>query len=192
MKVVVFYQSGKLDVFTSSDFACNEPWVKQGINVMTEFCLRLDLLEAEGLVVDVFWYDSSDSSEGVESVDADTSAVIKHAMRRTGRRIRLVSLDELAEIAQITIDDELAVWRQGEYLINGIKFKNQEILCFSNDNITGINRRASAVFEYLKNANPKLEPDKISAMMGYPLKAIEELQEAETANIESNDNSGEE
>ena len=183
MEIMVYYQSGKLDIFSTTDFIANEPWARDGTNLMTEFSPRLDMLEEEGFVLDVFWYDGSESKDSIEVKDKDMGASIRHAVRRVGRRILLVSKSELEEIAQITIGGELVVWRQGGFLINGTKFRNQEILCFSNDNVTSINRRASAVFDYLKNANPGVSEEALAARMGYPLEAIMQIRDAETANV---------
>ena len=99
----------------------------------------------------------------------------------------MVSKSELEQIAQITVNGELVAWRQGGFLINGTKFRNQEILCFSNDNVTGINRRASAVFDYLKKANPGVSEEALAARMGYPLEAIMQIREAEAANVADSD-----
>lgn len=60
-------------------------------------------------------------------------------------------------------------------------FKNQELFCFSNDSVTSMNRRASSVFEYLKNANPGISEETLSAMMGYPLGAMQQSKGAEAA-----------
>ena len=116
----------------------------------------------EGFALDVFWYDGADCKDSIEVVDEDSNTRISHAVRRVGKRILLVSKSELEQIAQITVNGELVAWRQGGFLINGTKFRNQEILCFSNDNVTGINRRASAVFDYLKKANPGVYEDNSS------------------------------
>lgn len=187
MQIIVYYQNGKLDVFSTDNFTANEPWAKQGLNLATELTVRLDLLDDEGLIIDLYWYDGSEAGNAVETPDDDTRTVIRHALRRQGRRIRLVSQEELEHIAQITIDGELAVWRQGGYLINGVMFKNQELLCFSNDSVTSMNRRASSVFEYLKNANPGISEETLSAMMGYPLGAMRQIKDAEAANSEEDD-----
>lgn len=187
MDILVYYQSGKLDVFSTTDFIANEPWARTGRNLMTEFSPRLDMLEEEGFALDVFWYDGADCKDSIEVVDEDSNTRISHAVRRVGKRILLVSKSELEQIAQITVNGELVAWMQGGFLINGTKFRNQEILCFSNDNVTGINRRASAVFDYLKKANPGVSEEALAARMGYPLEAIMQIREAEAANVADSD-----
>ena len=192
MKVVVYYQSGKIDVFDSTNFTLAEPFSRIGKNLMTEFTLRLDLLNEgyeEGLFVDVFWYDLARTNTPIS--DDDTGAEIPLCNRQVGCRICLVSKNELQNIAKISLDGEMLVWRQGtgdnSELINGIKFSNQEILCFSNTTTTSINRRASSVFAYLQNAHPDKSSDEVAQMMGYSLKAIEAVQAYEAANLEDDD-----
>ena len=63
----------------------------------------------------------------------------------------------------------------------GVMFKNQELFCFSNDSVTSMNRRASSVFEYLKNANPGISEETLSTMMGYPLGAMQQSKGTEAA-----------
>lgn len=36
MQIIVYYQNGKLDVFSTDNFTANEPWAKQGLNLATE------------------------------------------------------------------------------------------------------------------------------------------------------------
>jgi hypothetical protein len=43
--------------------------------------------------------------------------------------------------------------------------ESRELLCFSNDSVASMNRRASSVFEHLKNANPGISEETLSAMM---------------------------
>lgn len=188
MKVIVYYQSGLIDVFDSTNFTNSEPYSKDGCSVMTEFALRLDLLEKEGLVVDVFTYDR-DTDPNDPKVRIGTT-MVPYALRRNGNRLRLVSLVELKDIAKITLDGELVVWRQGTELINAVKFSNQELLCFSNVTTTSINQKASSIFRYLKNANPDMEEGVVANMMGYTLDAIRAIQIDEAAQNESDDEDG--
>lgn len=189
MKLVVYYQNGLIDTFDSANFADAMPFQQEGVNLMTEFALRFDLLGSEGLVVDVFWYAKDPARGGTpfSTVDDRTGANLAHADFRQGRRIDIVAQDEIKDIAKITLDGELLAWRQGTELINGVKFFSQEVLCFSDDTVTGINRRASAVFDYLKNAYPDMTEDEIADLMGYTKDAIDEVKAQELANIEQDD-----
>lgn len=184
MQITVSYQTGKVDIFSTVDFTAADPWARKGTNLLTEYSPRLDLLEEEGLVIDTFWYDGSDAPEAIEVDDDDTKLSIKHAVRRLGRRFLLVSKAELDQIAQIKVDGELVAWRQGGFLINGTKFKTQSQICLSNDTATSLNRQASTLFAYLQNANPGLSDETIAYQMGFPLEVIQQIREAEEANLD--------
>ena len=97
----------------------------------------------------------------------------------------LVSPNELSEIAKITCDGELLVWRQGGELINGVKFSGQEILCYSDSATTSINARSLAVFDYLKRAHEGdgKTDEEIAAMLGYTMAALSTIRKAEAANV---------
>lgn len=62
MKLITYYQTGKIDVFDTATFTATDPFKRDGMNLITEFAIRFDLLEDknsnEGLVVDVYWYDA--------------------------------------------------------------------------------------------------------------------------------------
>jgi len=201
MKITVYYQSGKIDEFDTQNFCAPEPFKAEGMNITTEFQLRLDLLQTEGLLLEIFWYDAHISSDSVSTSNDEVGAKIPHALRTRGRRVRLVSLRELSDIAKIACNGELLVWRQGSELINGIKFFGQEILCFSNAATTSINGKAVAIFEYLQKSHPGLPDENIAEMMGYSKAAIDEIMADETANSlfeedsfemdETSDNAGE-
>lgn len=186
MNIVVYYQSGRIDEFDTSNFCNLEPFKREGQNMTTEFRVRLDLLEPEGLLLEINWYDANPFSQAITSKadGSEESMDILHAVRRSGRRIRLVSQGELADIAKIICNGELMVWRQGSELINAVKFSGQEILCFSNATTTSINARAVAIFEYLQNANPGLSDEVIAQMMGYSKPAIDMILADEAANHE--------
>lgn len=62
---------------------------------------------------------------------------------------------------------------RGDELINGERFFAMEQLCYSDATVQSINRRAIAVFDYLKHAHPTYSDDEIARIMGYTESAIE-------------------
>lgn len=182
MLIKVFYRSGRLDAFDTVSFCTAEPYRSRGDNLLTEFQLLTDseTLAAEGIMLEVFWYDPRIQEDTTRSGRYS----LPHASRQAGNRIRLASKGELEDVVLVTVDGELLLWRQGEHLINGVMFKNQEILCYSNDAIASINRRALALYEYIRNANPGLSEDKAAALLGYTKKAIDDISFAESANTD--------
>lgn len=182
MLIKVFYRSGRLDAFDTVSFCTAEPYRRHGDNLLTEFQLLTDgdTLAAEGLMLEVFWYDPRIKEDTTRSGRHN----LPHASRQAGNRIRLASKNELSDVVLVTVDGELLLWRQGEHLINGVMFKNQEILCYSNDAIASINRRALALYEYIRNANPSLNEDEAAALLGYTKDAIDDISFAEGANAD--------
>lgn len=180
MKVNVYYQNGRLDMFDTQVYCASEPFKRDGVNIVSEFVLLFDdqTLADEGLMLETYWYDAT-IREGMP-VSGENS--IPHAVRQAGRRIRLASKGELSDIAKITCDGELVVWRQGDDLINGNKFFVQEVLCFSDAVTTSINRRALAIYDYLKRANPDKEENEVAQMLGYTKSALDKITFEEDAN----------
>ena len=173
MKINVYFQSGRIDVFDTSTFCCVEPFRKDGTDILTNFSLRLDSLAEDGLVLEAYWYAAPRERDGRS---------LPVASMMPGFRLLLVSPEELQEIAKITCDGELLVWRQGEDLINGTRFAAQETLCFSDSATVSINARSLAVFNYLKRAHPECTDEEVARMLGYSTRALDAVRRAELAN----------
>ena len=113
MKLITYYQTGKIDVFDTATFTATDPFKRDGMNLITEFAIRFDLLEDknpnEGLVVDVYWYDAKihDKDNAVTSLDEKKNATLNNALLKASTRIRLISKRELEDVAKITLDGEL-------------------------------------------------------------------------------------
>lgn len=45
MKLITYYQTGKIDVFDTATFTATDPFKRDGMNLITEFAIRFDLLE---------------------------------------------------------------------------------------------------------------------------------------------------
>ena len=108
MKLTTYYQTGKIDVFDTATFTATDPFKRDGMNLITEFAIRFDLLEDknsnEGLVVDVYWYDAKihDKDNAVTSLDEKKNATLNNALLKASTRIRLISKRELEDVAKIT------------------------------------------------------------------------------------------
>ena len=176
MHIIVYYESGVIDRFDTQNFCAAEPFRRGGTSILAEFRLRLDPLATDGLMLEGYWYELPPSDEG---------RGLSPAPRHPSFKLLLVSPEELSEIAKITCDGELLVWRQGGELINGVKFSGQEILCYSDSATTSINARSLAVFDYLKRAHESegKTDEEIAAMLGYTVPALEAIRKAEAANV---------
>lgn len=92
--------------------------------------------------------------------------------------------DELDDVVWLKKDGEKLLWREGDELINGERFFAMEQLCYSDATVQSINRRAIAVFDYLKHAHPTYPDDEIARIMGYTESAIERIRDAEISQDE--------
>ena len=75
-------------------------------------------------------------------------------------------------------------WKQGDEWINAVKFRLQEILCFSSASTDSTNRKATVLFEYLRKAHPTYTEAEVAALMGFSLEAYRAIQEWETDNMD--------
>lgn len=91
----------------------------------------------------------------------------------------LVAPEELSEVVWLKKDGEKILWREGDDLINGERFFAMEQLCYSDAVTKSVNKRAVAVFDYLSNAHPDWDDERVAATMGYTAPAIERIREAE-------------
>lgn len=183
MRIVVYYQNGVPDEFNTETFTTPEPFKEKttGNNVATEFKLRTDLLATEGLRLDVYWYSTIVDSATRKVFLPEAQREIPVAGRELGRVLYLVSKAELRHVSKIVVDGETVIWRQGGDLINGIAFRQQEALCFSDGGAAGINAKAAEMFEYLKAANPTMPDAEICRMFGFTHSAYQRIIEDEGA-----------
>lgn len=194
MRIAIYYQTGKIVEFNTETFCSADPFSGNGgSNITTEFALRLDLLESEGLMLHIYWHNTIVDEQTARSVDPTVSErEVPHAGREPGRFVRLVSEEELEDIAKIEVDGEMVVWRQGADLINAIKFYNQELLCYSDAQTASVNERVIGIYEYLKRAHPLSTDEEIAHMFGYPISAVRRIQEEELAQMEPDEEDEEE
>ena len=151
MKVEVLFKSHRYEEFDSSTQTCPEPYRGKGLNVLTDWNLYLGSLEENGIILVQHWYDGDPaSSQGKATLEG---VEVPASVRKVGCAMLLVSPDELDEIVWLKKDGEKLLWREGEDLINGERFFAQEQLCYSDETTKSINRRAVAVYDYLKNAH---------------------------------------
>ena len=199
MLIVIEYKDGRIKEFDPSAFtsmkALSDAPRRQPQNVMTEFDLRLDLLEKEGLRLDIFWYDTSLDIGTVDLdglVDENGRPVqAKRAARKVATSILLINKLALKRVSRIIVQragsQVTAAWRQGEgdWLILGAKFDAQRVQTYTDPSTSSANAQAVNVFKYLKRANQNMTDEEISTLMGYPLDAIRYIQESESAQLEA-------
>ena len=179
MNVYVFYDNGRVDEFDVDHFTLSEPF--DGRNMLTNFEVRFDDLETNSLWLQAHFYDIR--PEYREGIEVDTTPV---ARRMRGWRFLLVDKSEMEHVAKIVVNGELVAWRQGEDLINAVRFHAQELLCYSDDTTSSINRKAIILHDYISNANPDIagNEDEICRTFGFTRQAYERVVMAESVQPE--------
>lgn len=179
MNIDVFYDNGRVDEFDVDHFTLPEPF--DGRNMLTNFEVRFDDLETNSLWLQAHFYDiRPEYREGAKQSDTPV------ARRMRGWRFLLVDEKEMEHVAKIIVNGELVAWRQGDDLINGVKFHAQELLCYSDDTTSSINRKAIALHDYIANANPDIagDEDEICRTFGFTKRAYEHVVLAESVQPE--------
>ena len=155
MKVEVLYRSHRYEEFDTS-LTCPEPHRKEGVSILTDWNLYLGDLKGQGVILVQHWYDGTPPQQGENrgSFRFDDGTMVTAAVRRPGSAMLLVAPDELDGIVWLKKDGEKILWREGDDLINGERFFAMEQLCYSDAATVSINKRALAVFDYLKHVHP--------------------------------------
>lgn len=177
MVIEVLYKSFRYEKFDSNTQTNSEPFRSRGTSVLTDWNLYLGALEENGIILAEHFYDVATAGGQVTLEGVQVPA----ATRQVGCAMLLVSPDELDEVVWLKKDGEKLLWREGDDLINGERFFALEQLCYSDATVQSVNRRAIAVFDYLKHAHPALSDDEVARMMGYTESAIERIKDAETS-----------
>lgn len=182
MVIEVLYKSFRYEKFDSSAQTNSEPFRAKGTNILTDWNLYLGALEENGIILAEHWYDGNPQHAGGQVTLEGTK--VPAATRQVGSAMLLVSPDELDDVVWLKKDGEKLLWREGDELINGERFFAMEQLCYSDATVQSINRRAIAVFDYLKHAYPTHSDDEIARIMGYTESAIERIRDAEISQDE--------
>lgn len=177
VKIEVLYKSQRFEAFDTGTQVCSEPWKPEGACVLTDWNLYLGDLDETGVLLVQHWYDGSrKASTGSVTLEGTQ---VPAATRRVGCAMLLVDPQEVDQLVWLKLDGEKILWREGDDLINGERFFAMQQLCYSDDDVRSVNRRAIAVFDYLATANPELSDEEVAGMMGYTASAIERIRGAE-------------
>lgn len=185
MRVEVLYKSHRYEEFDTS-LTCPEPHRKVGVSILTDWNLYLGDLKRQGVILVQHWYDCSPPHQGENRgiFRFDDGTAVTAAVRRPGTAMLLVAPDELNDIVWLKKDGEKILWREGDDLINGERFFAMEQLCYSDAATVSINKRALAVFDYLRHVHPDSSDEAVASSMGYTVSAIQRIQDAELAQDE--------
>jgi hypothetical protein len=112
MRIAVHYANGMINEFDTTNFTDATPFEKEGRNILTEYQLRLDLIYDEGLLLDILWYDANLTASSKTDLINAGKVDLHYATRKAGRRLALVSKDELALVERIIKDGTSVIWQQ--------------------------------------------------------------------------------
>lgn len=188
MVISVDFKDGRIrefDLSTYTNGSAMTAYERSAVNVMTEFDLRLDRLEEDGLRLDFFWFDATKEAgervlDGVED-GAGGAVSVRMAARRPAYSITLLEPFELEDVSRILVyranQVVQAAWRQGSgnWMVKGTLFDAVRVLSYSDSNFTGLNRQAIEVFSYLSAIYPEMDRRDVASLMGYELDAVDEL-----------------
>lgn len=192
MRITVYYQDGKVTEFNTETFTYTHPFGRK--NVLTEFTLRLDRLALDGLMLDMYINDIDylecelDTKEITDLSGRSWKMMV--AGRKMGCSVYLIAAEEMGNIAKIMVDGNIVAWRQGEHIINAVKYFNQEFICYSHEGAASVNRRVTEMFAYLQAAYPQKSDQEICQMFGYSYEAYLDATKAELAQLTAQLSSG--
>lgn len=191
MEISVDFADGRIREFNTGSFTASDPFSGADPSdvtrscFVTEFDLRLDLIDTEGIRLDIY-YDTLSLEPGAGATLGDdpgraegVSAQI--AERRAHGSVYLVSREELLHASYIMVrrcGQVVAVaWRQGtgNWLINGQKFSRVAREIYSDAQVTSLNAQLVGMVGALRAMRPETPEAELVEMTGYPYDAWQEI-----------------
>lgn len=172
MRVEIDYSDGRLGLFDTANLVAGQPF--GGSCIAAELVLRLDMVEREGICLDVHHYDISEEGGGVDVPFAD---------RVMGRRVCLAEPGELEGIESVSVDGRVVAWKQAGCFVDGARFERAQRLWYSESPSACDNYKACRIYDYLEASRPDLrdDPEAICSLFGYPVEAFMDARRAESA-----------
>lgn len=199
MEISVDFEDGRIREFNTNTFTSADPFRKRNPKdpseetILTELDLRLDLLETDGLRLDIY---TNSISRGqpvelnvVESLGHEgEGSTAQVAARHIYSVVYLISPAELADATNILVQrcgvTTAVAWRQGSggWLINGMRFARLAREVYTDAQVVSTNTQLMRMMRYLKNANPDVSPLDLVGLTGFPYEAYAEALAQEEMN----------
>ena len=198
MEISVDFEDGRIREYNTASFVTED--ALRGTNprdprapcVLTEFDLRLDLLEEEGLRLDLYTntFDSRrgqrrdvDLQEGLRDEDGEERGRVysEAATRHVAGSMDLITRRELESATYILVrrcgSIVAAAWRQGSqgWLVNGQRFARCAREIYTDNQIASNNAKLVQMMSYLMRANPSASEREVVRMTGVPYDAYQEV-----------------
>ena len=198
MEISVDFADGRIREFNTSTYTASDPFRMRNPKdpseeaLLTEFDLRLDLLEQEGLRLDIYIDAISrgrpselDVIEELGHSDEKSQAQV--AARHLYASIYLISKAELESATYVLVrrcGQAVAVaWRQGSggWLVDGQDFAKLAREVYTDSQVVSTNSQVIKMVRYLSKSSPDTPKEDIVALTGFPLEAYLEAELQETA-----------
>lgn len=199
MEISVDFEDGRIREFSTSTFTASDPF--RGRNprdpseetILTELDLRLDLLETDGLRLDIY----TDTISRGQPEELDVIEELGHdgergtaqvSARHIYSTVYLISPSELASATNILVQrcgvTTAVAWRQGSgaWLINGMRFARLAREVYTDAQVVSTNTQVMRMMRYLKNAYPDESPMDLVELTGFPYEAYAEASAQEGMN----------
>lgn len=180
MRVEVAYEDGLIEVFrtegesalTSASLLGREGRAAGSSVPAALLRVRLDLLESEGLRVDLWWYGPG-GGPGAPTTPMGSFGV-EEAPELTledGRVWRLVPPSEIGRVISVEVDGTRVAERQAGHLVDLVRLESQTRFWLGDTAGSSVVDRVNALHERIRQAHPDWDDGRVAAEYGYPVEA---------------------
>ena len=188
MEIAVEFADGRIREFNTSAYTASDPFTRRNPDdpseeaIVTELDLRLDLLETEGLRLDIY---TNTISRGqpeelniVEALGHDgEKSTAQVATRHIYATVFLMSRAELANATNILVhrcgETTAVAWRQGSgsWLINGMRFASVARETYADSRVASNNAQLMNMMRRLGSVDGEVSPEELAEIVGFPYEA---------------------
>jgi hypothetical protein len=139
----------------------------------TMMAVRLDLLESEGLRVDVWWW-GTDRDPGA----SPGSRGLPELSFEPGRTWRVVSPELMTKVTSVDIDGVRRVERQEGFLVDLTRFRDAQRFWLGSRQADAVVDQVVALHERIRQAHPSWDDGRVCAEYGYRPEAYRSIAAA--------------
>ena len=136
--------------------------------------VRLDLLESEGLRVDVWWWGTDRESGTVPK-----STGLPELSFEPGRTWRVVSPELMGKVVAVDIDGVRRVERQEGFLVDLTRFRDAQRFWLGSRQTDAVVDQVVALHERIRQAHPSWDDGRVCAEYGYRPEAYRAIAAAQ-------------
>ena len=182
MRIEVTYEDGLVEMHRtegesalSSDALVRvDQTIRRQRALGTTLAVRLDLLESEGLRVDVWWW-GTDRDPGASS----GSRGLPELSFEPGRTWRIVSPELMAKVVAVDIDGVRRVERQEGFLVDLTRFRDAQRFWLGSRQTDAVVDQVVALHERIRQAHPSWDDGRVCAEYGYQPEAYRAIAAAQ-------------